>query len=230
MLLKLVADREIAELRRVHLPLHGVTPRPVAARGGADRERHADAVAGIETRTAHLGEVPAGAQITRAPLRIGFESAAGEHDRFRAQFKYLAVLPHEHALDTSAIVHNGTEARSAADRFQRKSAPDPEPAVDLECLATIDRNKTHALLAHPIEGREAFRDQKLDEIGIGAMLRQTGHVVVELLRRIGTEIRALHLGRSEIGDKGLDILDAIIDHADRAGGEAAVATRLLLRR
>ena len=101
--LELVADREVAELGRVHVPLHGMAARPIAARRGADLERHADAVAGVEARAAHLGEVPAGAEIARAPFRIGFEAAAGEHHGFRAQLAQLAVVAHPHTLDAVAV-------------------------------------------------------------------------------------------------------------------------------
>ena len=58
--LKLVADREVTELRRVHLPLHRVAAGPVAAGTRADVESHADAVTGIEARAAHLRQIPAG--------------------------------------------------------------------------------------------------------------------------------------------------------------------------
>src|SRR3981081_4175392 len=96
-LLELVADRKIAELGRVHLPADRMAARPVAARAGADRERHADAVAAVEAAAAHLGEVPAGAQIARAPFRIGLEAAAGEHHRLAAQLAHLLVAAHPYA-------------------------------------------------------------------------------------------------------------------------------------
>src|ERR1700687_6195407 len=53
--LELIADREIAEFRRVHFPLHGMAARPVAARRGANVERHANSVASVETAAAYLG-------------------------------------------------------------------------------------------------------------------------------------------------------------------------------
>src|SRR5258708_12965821 len=70
MLLEIVADREIAEFRRVAVPADGVAARPVAIGHGADIERHADAVAGVEAGAAHLGEVPARPEIARAPFRL----------------------------------------------------------------------------------------------------------------------------------------------------------------
>src|SRR6185437_11752857 len=80
-LLELIADREIAKFRRIHLPLHGMAARPVAAWAGADVERHADAVAGVVAGAAHLRHVPARAEIARAHFGVGFETAAGEHHR-----------------------------------------------------------------------------------------------------------------------------------------------------
>ena len=60
MLLEAVADREVAELGRVAVPADRVAARPVAARRGADVQRHADAVAGVEARAADFGEIPPG--------------------------------------------------------------------------------------------------------------------------------------------------------------------------
>src|SRR5207247_9034052 len=77
-ILDLVADSEVAELRGVPLPCHGMAARPVADRLCADVERHADRVAGVEPRAAHLGELPAGAQVARAPFGIRLESSRRE--------------------------------------------------------------------------------------------------------------------------------------------------------
>ncbi len=114
-LLELVADREVAELRRVHLPLHGVAARPVAARARADLQRHADAVAGVEAGAAHLGEVPAGAEIARAPFRIGLEAAGGEDHRLAADLAVAAVVTDAHALDAVAGVDERERAGLVAD-------------------------------------------------------------------------------------------------------------------
>src|SRR5262245_6486441 len=172
MLLKLVADREVAELGRVHLPLHRVAPRPVAARARADVERHTDAVAGVEAGAAHLGEIPAGAEIAGAPFRIGLEAAAGEHDRLALKLADLAVMANAHAGDAVAIAQeveragavanfdaallrrlgeHVDEAGAATDRLYGQPAPELELALDLERLPAIDRDEAHALLAHPVE-------------------------------------------------------------------------------
>ena len=85
------------------------------------------------------------------------------------------------------------EAGTAADRFHGEAAPELELAVDLERLPAVDRDEAHALLAHPVERVEALRDQKLDEIGIGAVLRHPRHVVEELVRGVGAEIGGVDL-------------------------------------
>jgi hypothetical protein len=72
-LLKAIADREVAELGRVHVPGNGVAARPVTGRAGADVERHADPVAQVEPGSPHLGEVPAWAEVSGAPLPVGLK-------------------------------------------------------------------------------------------------------------------------------------------------------------
>ena len=108
MLLKLIADRKVSELGRVHLPLHGMATRPIAARARADLERHADAVAGIEARTAHFGEIPARPEIARAPFGVGLEAAAGEHHGSGAQFPDRAVLAHPHTFDARSVIRRSS--------------------------------------------------------------------------------------------------------------------------
>src|SRR5262249_10569620 len=250
-LLELVADREVAELGRVHLPPNRVAARPVAARARADLKRHADSVAGVEAGAAHLGEVPAGAEIAGAPFRVGLEATAGEYDRLAVKLAHLAVVADAHALDAGAVREqveragavadldaallrrlgqHVDKAGAAADRFDGKAAPELELALDLERLAAVDRDEAYALLAHPVERIKAARNQELDQVGIGAVLRHPRHVVEELLGRVGAEVGGVDLGLGEVGDQRLDVPDAVVDYADRAGGDAAVAARFLLRR
>ena len=80
-LLKAVADIEVAKGRRVQIPGDRVRPRPVAGDRGAEIERHLQPLPGVEARAAHLGEVPARPQIARPHLGIGLEPAAGQHHR-----------------------------------------------------------------------------------------------------------------------------------------------------
>src|SRR5262249_58472177 len=90
-LLELIAHALVAELGRVEVPAGGVAARPVAAWLSADRERHAQAVAHVEAGAAHLGELPAGPEIARAPFGVGLEAAAGEHHGAGGKLGALAV-------------------------------------------------------------------------------------------------------------------------------------------
>src|SRR3989442_9249349 len=112
--LKLVADREVAELGGIHLPLHGWAAGPVAAGAPAHVHRHADAVAGVEARAAHLGRVPAGPEIARAPLGVGLEAAACEYDRFAPQLAFHALVPDAHAHHPHAVMDEAERARAVA--------------------------------------------------------------------------------------------------------------------
>ena len=60
------------------------------------------------------------------------------------------------------------------------------------------------------------------------MLRHAGHVVEKLRFGISAEVRGLDFRGRKIGHKCLDVVDAVISHADRPGGEAAVAAGFLL--
>src|SRR5208282_3063557 len=81
MLLEAVADREIAELGCVAIPSHRMASRPVPVRHRANVERHANSIAGVEARAAHLREIPIRPEITRTPFRIRLEAAAREDHR-----------------------------------------------------------------------------------------------------------------------------------------------------
>ena len=116
MLLEVVADLEVAELGRVAVPADRVRARPVAGRLGADVERHADAVAGVEAGAAHLGELPAGAQVARAHLGVGLEAAGRQHHAFAGDLDGLALVADAHALDAVVVADEG---RARAPRRRR---------------------------------------------------------------------------------------------------------------
>src|SRR5271166_4196571 len=151
MFLELVADGKVAEFGRVHLPLHRMAAGPVAAWTGTDLHRHTDAVAVVEARAPHFGEIPAGPEIARAPFGVGFESAAGEHNRLADQIAFHVIMPDTHAphayavekqleraclvsdLDSALAYGFGEhldEARAAADGFHGEAAPEFELAFD----------------------------------------------------------------------------------------------------
>ena len=251
MLLEIIADREIAEFRRVAVPADGVAARPVAGRHGADVERHLDAVAGVEARAADLGELPERPEIARAHFGIGLEAAGGEHHAFRLHLDGMPLVLDAHGLDAVVVgdqrqracaVSDGDvvfardlgelidQARPAAPGFDGKPAPELELAVDLVGLAAPDRHEAHALVVHPQHGFLAAGDQNLAQVGIGAVFGNAAHVVEEFLLRVGAEVGFGDFLVGQVRHQPAQVLDPVIDAAERAGGEAAVAAGFLFRR
>src|SRR6202048_3068607 len=71
-LLELIADREIAIGRSVDVPRHRMGTGPMAVGPRADRHRHVEPGAHIESRTAHPRHFPPGAKVLCPHFRIGF--------------------------------------------------------------------------------------------------------------------------------------------------------------
>src|SRR5262249_59283507 len=103
-------------------------------------------------------EVPAGPEIARAPLGVGFKAAAGEDRGLGAQLAFDALVPDAHTRHPHAVMDEAERARavtnrdvpfgrgigehldeagSAPDRLDGEAAPELELAVDLERLAAI---------------------------------------------------------------------------------------------
>ena len=225
--------------------------RPIAARLRADLERHAQAVAGIEPRAAHLGEIPVRPEIAGAPLGVGLEPAAGEDHRLAAQLPGLALLAHAHTAHAAIVRQQADRARLVAhlDRFPRRRlvqrldepgsaargldrepAPELELAADLERLAAVDRHEADALAAHPFERRMAAAHQQLDQIGIAAVLRHAGQIVEILVLAVGAEVRGAFLLLGEIRDQLREIIDRVVGDADGARREGGIAAPLRNRR
>ena len=122
------------------------------------------------------------------------------------------------------------QARPAATRFDRESAPELELAVDLEGLPAVDRCEADAFAAHPLHRFLAARDKQLAQLRVGAVLRHPPHVVEELVLRVGAEVGVGDFLRRQIRHQRLEILDAVVDAAEGAGREAAVAAGLGFRR
>src|SRR5690606_14963668 len=220
MLLKLVADLQIAEFRGVTIPSDGVTPGPVAVRRGTDIERHANTVPGVEARTSYLRGIPAGSQVAGAPLRVGLEAAAREDHRpgvdrlgplawaFREdtfdgravedELGCATLVTNLDALLAADLTEAVDQARPAAAYLHRQPAPELELAVDLERLTAEDRHEAKALLAHPDQSALGAAHQQLDEVRIAAVVRHSEHVVEELLFRVGAEVGHGDLGRGEV--------------------------------
>src|SRR5205814_2115789 len=112
------------------------------------------------------------------------------------------------------------QSRAAADRFEREAAPELEPAFDLERLPPPGRGETHAFFLHPQRRGKALLDQDLGEVGIAAVLGDARHVVEELVRGVGPEIRPLDFLARQL-DQPTEIVGAVVDDAQDLGGEGA---------
>ena len=248
MLLEAVADREVAGLGRVAVPRYRVAARPVAVRRGADRERHLDRVAGVEARAAHLGELPARAHIARAPFGVGLEAAGRKNHRLRFYLKSFPGFSDHHPMNAIVVRNERNrarlvpvldavllrdlrqrldQARPAAHRLEREAAPELELAADVEGLPAPGCGEAHAFLAHPHHRGMALLDQDLGEVGIAAVLGEARHVVEELLFGVGAEVGARHFLFGEV-DQRPQVVDAVVDDAHQAGGEAGIAAGLFL--
>src|SRR5690606_2018737 len=98
-LLEVVADRQVAELRGVEVPAHGVAARPVPDWARADLEGHAVPVTRVVLGAAHLGEVPRRTEVPRPPLGVGLESATGQDDRVAALLAGASILADDDTVD-----------------------------------------------------------------------------------------------------------------------------------
>ena len=249
-LLEIVADRQIAEFGRVVVPPDRVAARPVAVRHRADIERHLDAAAGVEAGAAHLREVPARPEIARAHLGIGLEPAGRQHDRLARDRRRLALDIGDDAVHAVIIGHQPLAARlvgdvdavllqrveqpldetgTAAPRLQRQPAPEHELALMLEGLPRIHRREADALRAHPQQRLLALRDQQLGHVRVAAVVGQPAEIVVILVLRVGAEIRGRQLLLGQVAEFQ-QVIDAVIDKAQRACRIARVAAALVERR
>ncbi len=98
-LLEVVADRKVAELGRIAVPADGMASGPVSRRHRADFERHADAVACVETRAADLRQFPAGAKVARAHLAVRLETPGCEHHTLCLDVDRAAIVLDPDACD-----------------------------------------------------------------------------------------------------------------------------------
>ncbi len=143
-------------------------------------------------------------------------------------------LPARLIDDLDAVIGGGLEQpldepRPAAPRLEREPAPEHELALVLERLARVHRREADALGAHPQQGLLAARDQQLGQVGVRLVVGQAAEIVVVLVLRIGAEIAGRQFLLAEIA-KLQQVLDAVVDKAQRPGGVAAVAAALLERR
>src|SRR5437762_13576093 len=88
-------------------------PRPVPGDRGARFERYLQSLPRIESRPAHLREIPIRPEIARPHLGIALEPAAGKDHRFRAQVMEAPLMAHAHTLDAAIALHTADGRRLA---------------------------------------------------------------------------------------------------------------------
>ena len=220
---------------------------PVAALPGTDVERHANAVAGVEARAAHLGALPVPPEVPAAPLRAGFEAAASENDAVAFQTPPVAsgfdVDSGDPAIsrrqrqrarsvaNADAVTLAGGEQRAHQPRttvldLQGEAAPEAVAPIDLERLAAVQRHEANSLITHPAQGGATAAHQQVHHAGIGAAAGDTMHVLAKLSLWVGAEVGGRELVFTELRSDLEQLLDASVGEAHCAHGEVAVAAVL----
>src|SRR3989304_4858940 len=82
----------------------------------------------------------------------------------------------------------------------REPPPELDPAVDLERLSSVGREEPDTLAAHPNDRVERLTDEHFDQIWVGAVLGDSGHVGEERLGRVRAEVRGIAV---PVGESGL---------------------------
>jgi hypothetical protein len=125
------------------------------------------ALAGVEAGSAHLGEIPARAEVSGAPFDVGLKATRGENDGARVDPGTDAVDDCDGAVDSGVVgeqlrraaVVQDPDARlgrdlvlaldepgAATNNLDREPTPEPEPVVDLERLAAVCRCEPDAVV------------------------------------------------------------------------------------
>src|SRR5580698_7600706 len=87
-----------------------MTSRPVPVWYSADFQRHTNPVAGVEPGAADLRQIPAGAQVPRAPFGIRLETAARYYHGFGRNEHRASVLADCYALDAVIVINQSQGA------------------------------------------------------------------------------------------------------------------------
>ena len=170
---------------------------------------------------------------------------------FGAQIDDAVLMADAHALDPVVALQQGQrrglvidrDVLALAGRVQRlhqllaaapdvagEPAPELEFSIHLERLAAEAQLKPHAFGAHPLAGLEALGDEDFGEVGVGAVFGQPPDVVVILLGGVGADIDVCELVVAHVGDEGREVVEAVIDDAERAAGKRRIAAGRVLRR
>ncbi len=115
------------------------------------------------------------------------------------------------------------QLRAAAQQVAGETSPELELAVHVERLTTQGGLEAHAMLGQPNRRLVAVGDQNIGEVRVGTPLGQAADIVDILLAGVGAEI---DIGEVEIGDvrrEAQEVVNALIDEAERAAGEGGVA-------
>src|SRR5580698_506306 len=240
---------DIAIIVGVALPGHRVCAGPLPVRLRSDVERHADTVAGVVPGAAHLGHVPARAEIARAPLAAGLEAATGQHYRIRSDLLFDAVNDRANSFNAILSANErhrarivdyvySSRCRSLVFRFDQAGATtvgiDHDAAKELESalvvvsLPSVVRQEFYALPHQPMNSIGTAFDQCLGEIRIYVVLRDAAKIVEIVFRGILTEIGARDVGVAQIRNDAFDVLRTVMHHPETAAGEFGIAAAFFL--
>src|SRR5579872_1054626 len=140
------------------------------------------------------------------------------------------LVEHLDAFAGAARMERLHQLLAAAPDVACQAAPELEFAVDIERLAVEAELKPDTLFAHPAPGLKAAGDEEFGEVGVGAPFGEAADIVVILLGGIGADIDIAELMLADVGDELRQIVEAVIDDAERPAGKGRVAARRLLRR
>ena len=122
------------------------------------------------------------------------------------------------------------QAGAAALGLDGEAAPELELAVDQVGLAAPDRVELHALPMQPAHRVARATHQAVAQVAVGPVVGDAEHVVIELVGGVGAEVGALDLLLGQVRHDRLEVVDAVVDAAERPRGEARIAAHQLLRR
>ena len=224
---------------------------PVAVRLRTDVESHADALAGVVAGAAHLRQLPAGAHVAGAHLRVRLEAAGRHHDGARLEALEAVGAARLHAAHGAGVVHDqpdglravahldavvggGVEQRvrqplAGADGLDDEAAPEAQLALHLVGLAPVHQHPAHIeAVAHPAHRLEGAAHQVVGQLLVGEALADAHQVFAHIGLGVGADLDAFDLAVAEVGDECADVVDAVVGEAEAAAGEVGVAAAFVL--
>src|SRR3954471_10039187 len=104
--------------------------------------------------------------------------------RVQDEIERVRVMSDLDARFGSRAVVRFEQTRTAAPDLTRQAAPELVTPVELDCLPPVARLESHTLLAHPLQRGMALVDQRLDQLGIAAILREAAYILEEVLAQV----------------------------------------------